>query len=358
MSEHETDRAPGGTHPRETYDLIGHVDAERAVASALAQGRLHHAWLIVGPKGVGKATFAYRMARVLLGAQRMSPDTLETAPNDPIARRVAALGHADLRILRRPWDDKTGKAKSDIPIDEARKLGEFFALSAAEGGARVAIVDTADDLNRNAANALLKTLEEPPPNGVILLLAHAPGALLATIRSRCRMLRLQPLAPAAAIEAIMAKTSVSQADARLLADLSGGALGQALTLAASDGANLYRDLMSTLAASRAGLPAVRRFAAEAGKRNEEARFDLMFQFLRDWLARATKASAGLALTPRLDDEGKGLARAANAPAKVWADAFVQITAIERETDALTMDRTSAIYAAFEVIGRANRSARA
>jgi DNA polymerase-3 subunit delta' len=358
MSEHETDRAPGLAHPRETYDLIGHESAERAVASAMAQGRLHHAWLITGPKGVGKATFAYRMARVLLGGERLSPHTLAVSPEDPVARRIAALGHADLRILRRPWDDKTGKAKADIPVDEARRLGEFFALTAGEGGARVAIVDTGDDLNRNAANALLKTLEEPPPRGVMILLAHAPGALLATIRSRCSVLRLAPLDPDAAIKAIRARTDLDPPDARLLADLSAGAIGQALSLAACGGAALYRELVSSLAVDRPGLPTVRRIASEAGKRGEETRFHLTFHFLRDWLARAMKASAGLDLTPRVEEEAKGLARAATAAPKAWAQAFAEVSAIEQETDALTMDRTAAVYAAFEAIGRANRSARA
>src|SRR6516164_3908795 len=179
-------------HPREVFEQEGEEAAEAAFEAARARGRLHHAWLLTGPEGVGKATFAYRAARRLLGAP---PDpghgVLGASPDHPVSRQIIAHSHPDLFVLERLGED--GKVRKVIPVDEARALSEFFAKSPATAPHRVAIVDAADDLNVNAANALLKTLEEPPSRGVLLLVGHSPGRLIATIRSRCRRLAFSPL---------------------------------------------------------------------------------------------------------------------------------------------------------------------
>jgi DNA polymerase-3 subunit delta' len=188
----ELDKEPGAPHPRETFSFVGH-DAEEAIfADGLRGGRMHHAWLLAGPKGLGKATLAYRVARAAFGAKRIGPRPLDVDATDPVARRVMALSHPDLFVLRRGLNER-GKPRREIAVDDARELGHFFSLAPAEGGVRVAIVDAVDDLNRNAANAILKTLEEPPARSILLLVCHAPGAILPTIRSRCRRLALRPL---------------------------------------------------------------------------------------------------------------------------------------------------------------------
>lgn len=189
----ETDREPNAPHPRETFSYVGHEAEEQALADALRGGRMHHAWLLAGAKGLGKATLAYRFARVALGAKSIGPRPFDVDPEDTIARRVSALSHPDLFVLRRGLNDR-GKPRREITVDDARELAHFFALAPSEGGMRVAIIDAVDDLNRNAANAILKTLEEPPARSVLLLVCHAPGAILPTIRSRCRRLALRPLA--------------------------------------------------------------------------------------------------------------------------------------------------------------------
>jgi DNA polymerase-3 subunit delta' len=191
----ETDQEPGAPHPRLTYAFVGHDAQEAMLAEGLAGRRMHHAWLLSGPKGLGKATLAYRAARVALGAQPKGARPLDVDAEDPIARKIAAQAHPDLFVLRRGYNER-GRPRREIAVDDARELGRFFSLAPSQGGMRVAIIDAVDDLNRNAANAILKTLEEPPPRSMLLLVCHAPGATLATIRSRCRRLALKPLSDA------------------------------------------------------------------------------------------------------------------------------------------------------------------
>jgi DNA polymerase-3 subunit delta' len=219
----ELDKEPGAPHPRQTFSFVGHEAEETAMDAGLRGGRMHHAWLLAGPKGLGKATLAYRLARVALGAKRIGPRPFDADPEDPVSRRVMALSHPDLFVLRRGLNDR-GKPRREIAVDDARDLGHFFSLAPSEGGMRVAIVDAVDDLNRNAANAILKTLEEPPARSVLLLVCHAPGAILPTIRSRCRRLALKPLSD----DLVRAASS---ADAGIVA-LAKGRPGRAIALKA------------------------------------------------------------------------------------------------------------------------------
>ncbi len=187
----ETDQEPGAPHPRLTYAFTGHEAAEATLSEALG-GRMHHAWLICGPKGLGKATLAYRFARAALGAKLTGRRPLDVDPEDQIARQIAAQAHPDLFVLRRGYNER-GRPRREIAVDDARELGRFFSLAPSQGGMRVAIIDAVDDLNRNAANAILKTLEEPPPRSVLLLVVPRAG----------RRARHDPLAlPAPCAEAL------------------------------------------------------------------------------------------------------------------------------------------------------------
>ncbi|MCA8885921.1 MAG: DNA polymerase III subunit delta', partial [Hyphomonadaceae bacterium] len=217
----ELDKEPSAPHPRESFSFVGHEAEEEALAEGLHGGRMHHAWLLAGPKGLGKATLAYRVARVALGAKRVGPRALDVDPDDPIARRVMALSHPDLFVLRRGLSDR-GKPRREIAVDDARELAHFFSLAPSEGGMRVAIVDAVDDLNRNAANAILKTLEEPPARSILMLICHAPGAILPTIRSRCRRVVLRPPSDRAALEWLLEHGDVGREEAGLALAAAGG----------------------------------------------------------------------------------------------------------------------------------------
>src|ERR1700733_2702951 len=222
-------------HPRETTDLFGHREAETALLSAYRSGRIPHAWLIGGAQGIGKATLAYRMARFVLAhhdplsAAVQRAESLSVDPSDPNARRIAAEAHGGLLVLQRTANDK-GVLRTVITVDETRETIGFFGSTAAAEGWRVCIVDTVDELNANAANALLKTLEEPPRQSLFLLASHAPGRVLPTILSRCRRLSLRPLAKADVIQAVSRATGIANNDPALIdaADAAGGSVARAV----------------------------------------------------------------------------------------------------------------------------------
>ncbi|MDQ7247998.1 DNA polymerase III subunit delta' [Dongia sedimenti] len=285
--------------------LIGHGAAEKAFLNALEAGRMPHAWLITGPRGVGKATLAFRMARALLAAPAEAPAvegglfgdtpeaTLDMEPSHPVFRRLAELAHSDVRLLRRSLNDK-GKLRSEIVIEDVRAAIDFLRLTPAEGAWRVLIVDAADDLNRNAANALLKILEEPRPRTVLILVSHAPGRLLATIRSRCRRLTLAPLPEDVMSAEIKARApDLGDADLHLVATLAEGSLGHALTLIETDALALFREIAGLLVQwPRADTAALHKLADRLGGRGAEREFEQGAELL-EWIGARFLRNAAL-----------------------------------------------------------------
>jgi len=285
--------------------LIGHEAAELAFLNALSTGRMPHAWLITGPKGVGKATLAFRMARTLLstpveaqgsglfGEAPRRAITLEMDSGHPTFRRVAELAHSDFRLLRRSLNDK-GKLRSEIVIEDVRAAIDFLRMTPAEGDWRVLIVDAADDLNRNAANALLKILEEPRPRTVLILVSHAPGRLLPTIRSRCRRLTLSPL-PEALMEAELRSRAPELADENLhlVAALAEGSLGHALTLIETEALALFHEIAGLLVQwPRADTAALHKLADRLSGRGTEQTFEQAAELL-EWIGTRFLRNAAL-----------------------------------------------------------------
>lgn len=291
----EADRLEGWPHPREARTLIGHGEAEATLLRAL-NGNMPHAWIFGGLKGIGKATLAYRLAKAVMvrGKGRAPLTTLDTDPEAPAVRRIVAGGHADLLTLRRPADPKTGKLKGELPVDEVRRLGDFFSRHSGEGGARIAIVDSADDLNRNAANALLKTLEEPPPGGLLILIAHRPRALLPTIRSRCRLLTMTPLSDADTQRALH-QVAPDLDNAAALARLSGGSVGAALEMAAYDGPGLDAALQAVARRRGRDANAAHTLANDLAAAAAAPRFRLFIDRLQAAFAAAAAAGDRAAL---------------------------------------------------------------
>lgn len=315
---HWPDRREGAPHPREALALFGQEAAERE--ALLAWDRLPAGWLLAGPEGVGKATLAYRLAGSLLaGGPR--PVALGLPPEHPDARLVRAGAHPRLLVVRRSPDDK-GRLRTQITVEDARRLGPFLGLSAADGGRRVVLVDASDDLNPSAANALLKLLEEPPARAHLLLVAHRPARLLPTIRSRCRVLRLQPLAPPDLGRALAAIGLEGGGEA--LAELAGGSVGRAVDLLAGGGLEVAAEIVALLTTlprlDRAG---ALRLAESCAGRGAEARLSLVLDLLDALLARL--ARAGLGLRPAAEaapGEAALHARLAPSPAaaRLWAEA--------------------------------------
>ncbi len=270
--------------PRRNPNLIGQDEAERVLLAAWGSGRMPHAWLLTGPRGVGKATLAYRFARFVLagggaGGLFGPPESLAIEPDDPVFHRVASGGHADLLTvepgftedeMRKPADERR-RRRETIGVDEVRAASAFLRLTPAEGGWRVIVVDSADLMTPNAANALLKTLEEPPARALILLVSHAPARLMPTIRSRCCRLALRPLSDEN-VAALIGRhlPDLLEADRQALAAMGDGSIGRALSLAKAGGIELGRTLDGLLATlPRVDGPALHRFAELVGRPGAE-----------------------------------------------------------------------------------------
>ncbi|NNG02826.1 MAG: DNA polymerase III subunit delta' [Inquilinus sp.] len=355
--------------PRENPELIGHAAAERALAAAAASDRLPHAWLLGGPAGIGKATLAFRFARHLLagGAEQEGPGLFGEAPREdlaldpqhPVFRRVAAAGHADLLTVERPPADEKGKRPQDLPVEAVRRIAPFLRLTAAEGGWRVVVVDEAERMNRNSANALLKVLEEPPARAVLILVSSRPGALLPTIRSRCRRLALEPLPEADLIAFLRPRVEgLSPDDLQAVARLAAGSPGRALALVEEGGLDLYRGLIELIATlPRLDRVAVHRLgdklaapAAEQAWRTVTALFD-------DWLSRLVRAHARGAVPELvLPAEAEVNRRLAGAPGlERWLEVWEKTHRLFARADSANLDRKQVLLQAFTALEEAARA---
>lgn len=355
--------APELPRPRENAELVGHAAAESLLLSAYNSGRLPHAWLIAGPKGVGKATLAYRFARFLLaeppaGGLFGGPpkaDSLAIAPGHPVFRQVASGGHPDLLAVERGWDAKRKRLRSEIVVDDTRAIAAFLHLTSAQGGWRVVIVDGADDMNRNAANALLKILEEPPKRSVLLLTSESPGRLLPTIRSRCRMLHLKKLSETIVSEAIMRQNpELAPADALALAQLAEGSIGRALILAATDGLAIHRDMYRLLGEiPRIDTELLYGFA-ERLARNDGQGFRLLVELLPGALTRMIELALGQGgATPSAERET--LARLASRRGlDQWVEVWRKICHLFAAAEGIELDRKQAVLNAFFALEEAAR----
>ena len=273
------------------------------------------------------------------------PTTLDTAPDHPVATRMAAGSEPGLFSLKRPYDEDKKKFKQQITVDEVRKLKGFFSLSATEGGRRVVIVDAADDMNVSAANALLKVLEEPPADALLILISHQPSRLLPTIRSRCRELRCATLSADNVTTALESTGAQVGANGAALSELSGGSVGEALRLLNLGGLDVYREL-TALAATFPNLDrqAMIALGEKAAARGQEARFELMLRLADVLLARLARAGLAMPLTEAAPNELQTLARLSpNADAaRKWAAISADISARAQHGRAVNLDPSALV----------------
>jgi DNA polymerase-3 subunit delta' len=358
---------PSAPEPRANPDLLGHEAVEAALLRAVADGKLPHALLLGGPRGIGKATLAFRFARFLF-AQRGGGEGLFGAPppsgglavaeSDPVFRRVAASGHADLLTVERAWDEKRRRLRGEIIAAHARAIPGFLRLTPAEDGWRVVIVDGADEMNRESANALLKVLEEPPRRALLLLVSHNPGRLLPTIRSRCRKLTMKAL-PEPVIETLLRRyrPELEAADRAALARLAQGSIGRALELAASGGLGLYQELTTLLGSlPELDVVALHTLADRIARAEAEEAYRTVTDLLSAWLPRLVTGAASGEIAEIMPGEGALMARLAGRRGlDRWMEVWDNVTRLFAQADGLNLDRKQVVLTVFHALERAARA---
>jgi DNA polymerase-3 subunit delta' len=342
--EEDAEEPAAPPHPRETTVFFGHAQGEQALLDAYRTRRIPHAWLIGGPPGIGKATLAYRMARFVLAhpdaatASVQDATSLGLPASHAVVRQVASQAHPDLLVLERT-ENENGTMRTAIVVEQTLRTVPFFGSTAGAGGWRVCIVDTADELNPASANKLLKVLEEPPARALFLLVSHAPGRLLATIRSRCCRLDLRALDAGDVAQAAAAAVGRDERDPaiRAAAQAADGSVARALTLLGGPALALRQRLLAMLDALPQTDATALHALGEALSRADDGAFTAFVETVREWL------SARLDTEPR---EARRLARVA----EVWE----KVNRAAREAEIFNLDRKPLVFAVFGLLAETAR----
>ncbi len=328
LAREQHDTLDGIPDPAENPRLVGHVEAAEALAGAYRAGKLPHALILAGPRGIGKATLAFHLAGHLLANPDSTSAPGHLATPDPASgrfRQVAGGAHPSVLHLTRPANDAKG-FKTVVTVDEVRRVSRFLSLTAHDGGYRVVIVDPADDMNLSAANALLKSLEEPPARTVFVLVAHSPGGLLPTIRSRCQVVRLNPLAPDELFSVLDGFDIGLPAGADERAALAAAAAGSprsAILLTQYGGLEIASALDALLGAGGVPIADAHRLADAVAARGQAIPFALLNEHALDVLARA---AAEAAADGRIERAGR--------LSEAWRKSHIAIS----ETETYNLDR--------------------
>jgi DNA polymerase-3 subunit delta' len=353
------DQVEGWPAPEESTRWLGDAAVEQTLLNAYRGGRMHHAWLICGPKGIGKATLAYRFARFVLAypdptsAEVAAANDLSVSADHPASRKVAARAHPNLLTLQRGYNDERKRYFTELTVSEIRRTVSFFGSTSAEPGWRIAIVDPAEDMNASAANALLKILEEPPTRSLFLIVSNAPGQLVPTIRSRCRRLDVPPLPQvtiAAAIrEAVAGPSGIEEAELGVASALADGSLRRAILLSEEGGLEVYRDLARLLGrAPELDVAALHAFADTVAGRGSDDAFEGFLDNLRAWLDRRVRGE-------KEPDEAPALSPAVQAARlETWAEVWENVRRSSTLAEALNLDRKQAVLSILMNLARATR----
>ncbi len=360
--EKEADAAvPEEVVPRVNPDFFGHEDIEKSLLQDCLTGRLPHAIVLAGASGIGKVTLAFRLARFLfsdggdkqeagLFGEAPPPDSLYVAPEHPVFRRVASSGHADLLTIEREFDEKKGRFKNDISVDAVRRIHPFLRMTAAEGGWRVVIVDGAEYLNASSQNALLKVLEEPPKKTVLILTTGQPGSLLPTIRSRCRMVLMEPLSEKIIGDLLDRQVpNLGEEEKVLLSRLAQGSIGKALHFYQKDGIDLYHQLLDTISTMpELDMVKVHSLAEKLGKYGAEENYATATEILTGWCARQARAEVrGLSPDDILPDDAEVFQKIGGLnPSGHFFRAWEKISQLVLQTKIYNLDKRQTIIGVF------------
>jgi len=345
------DKMDGIPHPAETKQLMGHDKIVQGILEQYQSGRMHHAFLLTGPRGIGKATMALRIASHVFRYpdHTVAPPSLDTArANDPIDGKISARSHPNLLHMARPWDEKAKKFKTQLTVDVVRLTVSFFGTSRGEKGWRVAIVDAADDMNASASNALLKILEEPPENTLFFVLSHSPAKVLPTIKSRCQQVSLKPLDDDIVLELLKgfgALDSLSEEDQALLGELAKGSVRTGLLLARENGLEIYKSFKAACERlERPDWAQIQLLAEKVTTRGREDGFRLLLQFANEFIeGNAT----GRRLANNTGNDISVLAR--------WAQVWEKTQNSTRIADGYNLDKKQVILNLFQDMGEVVRS---
>ena len=326
--------------PRANPELLGQDAAQAVLARALRSGRLPHGWLLSGPEGIGKATLAFRFARALLAGSEAVGPSLALRQDHPVFRQIAQGAHPDLTVIEPERDPRTGRRKSEIPVAQVRAATQALHATAAMGGWRLVVIDGAERLNRNAANALLKSLEEPPPAAVLLLISHRPAQVVATIRSRCAKLSLARLPDALVQDWLARRAPGLDAEQRTAVTLlARGSPGRALEIASEDWLPLYRRLAERLD----DRPALHDLAVALARQAEQRGFAGPLGLIQELLGRVIARGSGRLGPALFAAEPAALDRLVQArPLDRWAGLWEKVGELAVAVDGLNLDRAQAL----------------
>jgi DNA polymerase-3 subunit delta' len=339
--DNELDEAPP---PRITTALFGHAEAEAAMLAAYRGSRVPHAFLLIGQKGIGKATLAFRMARFVLAHPDPADSAVQAAsslavkPDHPVARRIAAQAHGDLLVLERTENEK-GVLRQQIAVEDVRRTVPFFGATAGEGGWRIAVVDAVDELNRFGANALLKVLEEPPQKAMLFLVCHSAARVLPTLRSRCAVMTLRPLAPADVAAAVATALQLPADDPRILsaAAAAGGSVARATAFLDADALELRQRALNELERLPTLDPNALHALGDALAGVDPLPLLAFVDTINGWLAQRVEGNPG------------ALGRAAP-----LAEAFSRINQATRDAIEYNLERKPLVFNVFGLLAEATR----
>lgn len=332
------DAIEGVADPRLCQQIVGHSEIIGSFLEAVDAGRLHHAWLLGGPKGIGKASLAFLFARYLLtpAGERIGAEGLTFS--DATDAQIVGRAHPNLLVLQRPFDAKTKKFKTQITVEEVRRTVPFFGKTAGGGAQRVCIVDGAEDMNASAANALLKILEEPPANTTFFVVSHHPGRLLPTILSRCRQARLDPLSEGDVARVVRDVIGGDAGQIAKAVGLSQGAPRRAIELLSADMIGLMGQIDMVLGRLQDGAGRVKLAEVLAARGNEQA-YVFGMQHIFDWLAGEITMMAGTGRTSALAS---------------WTDVWEKMTAQFYEAERYNLDKKQMVLATLDALARLAR----